>query len=195
MLLQRESVKKSFKRTPVRESIDDKLYLTKKRPLLGDDEDVVIDFDDDVDGIEIEKNGYQPKEDKFNIPSHGSNIRHSSDDIQSILLKINDRLVNIEDMLRKGNIGSNQKVTVTTQQTTEPVNESLVTGDIMGRLRPPPNVVPEDSMLGEIQSVLAQQANMGGDSTQVAGVADVSGICTLPTSVYDDEVPDIGDIA
>ncbi len=192
MLLQRENIKRPVKRVPVRESVDDRLYLTKKKsPLKEDDDDVIIDFDDDVDGIEFEGGVYQPKEDKFSLPSRGSNIRRSPDSTQAILLEINDRLANIEDMLRKGMSNNSQKVTVTTQQTTEPVNESLVSGDIMGRLRPPQNVVPENSMLGEIQSVLAQQASMDGNDSQMAGANDVSGICTLPTSAYDDEVPDI----
>lgn len=172
--------------------MDDRLYLTKKKAPLREDDDIIIDFDDDIDGIEFEGGGYQPKEDKYTVPSHGSNIRRSPDDLQSVLLEINDRLANIEDMLRKeSSSSSSQKVTVTTQQTAEPVNESLANGDIMSRLRPPQNVVPEGSMLGEIQSVLAQQANVGGDSAQVAGANDVSGICTLPGSAYDDEVPDI----
>ena len=158
---------------------------------MKEGDDVIIDFDYDIDGIEFEGGGYQPKEDKFNLPSHDSNIRYSSDNIQSVLLEINDRLANIEDMLRKGNAGSSQKVTVTTQQTTEPVNESLANGDIMSRLRPPQNVVPEGSMLGEIQSVLAQQASMNGNSSSMAGANDVSGVCTLPNAAYDDEVPDI----
>lgn len=191
MLLQRESIKKPVRKTPVRESMEDRLYLTKKKSPLREDDDVIIDFDDDVDGIELEGDGYQPRKDKFNIPSHGSNIRHSSNDIQSILIEINDRLANIEDMLRKGSSGSSQKVTVTTQQTTEPVNESLASGDIMSRLRPPQNVVPEGSMLGEIQTVLAQQASMSNNDAQAAGANDVSGVCTLPNSAYDDEVPDV----
>ena len=192
MLLQREGARKPVRRAPVRESMDDRLYLTKKKAPLREDDDIIIDFDDDIDGIEFEGGGYQPKEDKYTVPSHGSNIRRSPDDLQSVLLEINDRLANIEDMLRKGSSGSSsQKVTVTTQQTTEPVNESLVTGDIMGRLRPPQNVVPEGSMLGEIQSVLAQQASMSGDNAQMAGANDVSGVCTLPNSAYDDEVPNI----
>lgn len=193
MLLQKENTRKPIKRMPVRESVDDRLYLTKKKAPLREDDDVIIDFDDDINGIEFEGGGYQPKEDKYTVPPHGSNIRRPSDDLQSILFEINDRLANIEDMLRKGSGSSSQKVTVTTQQTTEPVNEALITGDLMSRLRPPQNVVPEGSMLGEIQSVLAQQASVGGESAQVAGIADVSGICTLPTSAYDDEVPDIGE--
>ena len=192
MLLQKERIKRPVRRTPVRESMEDRLYLTKKKSPLREDDGVIIDFDDDIDGIELEGDGYQLKEDKLNIPSHGSNIRHSSDDIQSVLIEINDRLANIENMLRKGNGSSNsQKVTVTTQQTTEPVNESLVNGDIMSRLRPPKNAVPEGSMLGEIQTVLAQQASMSGDNSQAAGANDVSGVCTLPSSAYDDEVPNI----
>ena len=172
MLLQRET-RKPIRRAPIREALDD---------------DVIIDFDDDIDGIDIEGDGYQPKKDKYNTPSHGSNLRHSvSDDIQSILIEINDKLANIENMLRS----NNQKVTVTAQQTTVPVNESLANGDIMSRLTPPQNVVPEGSMLGEIQSVLAQQASMTGNDPQMAGATDVSGVCTLPTSAYDDEVPDI----
>ncbi len=189
MLLQKENIKRPVRRTPIRESMDDRLYITKKKASLREDDDVVIDFDDDIDGIEFEGNGYQPKKDKYEIPSHDSNIRHPSDNIQSILLEINDRLANIENMLRSNN---EQKVTVTTQQTTTtPVNESLMNGDIMNRLRPPQNVVPEGSMLGEIQSVLAQQASLTGNDSQTTGAADVSGICTLPTSAYDDEVPDI----
>ena len=173
MLLRRETGK-PIKRTPIREALDD---------------DVIIDFDDDIDGIDIEGNGYQPKKDKYDVPSHGSNLRHSAPgDIQSILIEINDRLANIENMLRS----NNQKVVVTTQQgNVEPVNESLVNGNIMSRLTPPQNVVPEGSMLGEIQSVLAQQASMTGNDPQMAGATDVSGICTLPVSAYDDEVPDI----
>ena len=197
MLLQRENTRKPIKKSPVREAMDDRLYLTKKKSPFREDDDVVIDFDDDVDGIELDYTGYQPKKDNPNLPSHGSNIRHPSDDIQAVLFEINDRLANIEDMLRKGSNSSSQKVTVTTQQTTaeQPVNEALVNGDIMGRLRPPQNVVPEGSMLGEIQSVLAQQASMTGNDPQMAGNTDVSGVCTLPNSAYDDEVPDIGDMA
>lgn len=199
MLLQREDIRKPVRRQPrpIKEDVEvDRLYL-KKKPALQKireeaDDDVIIDFDDDIDGIDIEGGGYQPKKDNYNIPSHGSNLRHSTvdnDDIQSILVEINDRLANIEDMLRKGNTNNSQKVTVTTQQTTEPVNESLASGDIMGRLRPPQNVVPEGSMLGEIQSVLAQQASMTGDSN--VGATEVSGVCTLPNSAYDDDIPDI----
>lgn len=187
-----QSRNKSIKRAPMREVMEDRLYLTKKSRPVSDD-DIVIDFDDDVGGIDVDYSGYQPKRDNPNVPTHGSNLRHSDNDLQAALVDIQDRLAGIENMLQKAlSGGSSQKVTVTAQQETAPVSEALASGDIMSRLRPPRNVVPEGSMLGEIQSVLAQQASMAGDAgQQAAGAADTSGICTLPQSAYDDDVPDI----
>lgn len=192
MLLQREGARRSFvgQSKPIRESADDRLYLTKKKSPLREDDDVIIDFDDDVDGLDVDrddiKNLLSSRGPVEALPACNKKI---SGDIQSILLEINDRLANIEDMLREGSASSSsQKVTVTTQQTAEPVNESLVHGDIMSRLRPPQNVIPESSMLGEIQAVLAQQASMSQDGP--SGPAEgVSSVCTLPNSAYDDEVP------
>lgn len=173
MLLQRENIKKPIKRPPIRESKENRF-----------DDDVIIDFDDDIGDIEVDEDEVR---DFAPFKSHAEDS-FTSDDIQAILVEINNRLANIENILHS----NNQKVTVTTQQTsTNPVNESLANGDIMSRLRPPQNVVPENSMLGEIQSVLAQQASMTGNDPQMAGAADVSGVCTLPNSVYDDEVPNI----
>lgn len=202
MLLRQENTRRPIRRTPVRESMEDRLYLPLKRksPIKeSEDEDVIIDFDDDIGDIEVDDTGYDFRKD---IPSCSSSVKRSSDDIQSILFEINSRLINIENMLKKGSNTSGQRVTVTTQQAAEPintvttqqviepVNEALVNGDVMGRLRPPVNVVPEGSMLGEIQTVLTQQASMAGaDPTQAGN--DISGICTLPNSEYDDEIPDI----
>lgn len=161
-------------------------YKRNIREAVGknyDDDDVAIDFDDDISDFEDEE------EEETYIPSVTKKSTNTeSDGIKTLLIKIEKRLANIEDVLRSQN---SQSVTVTTQTQPSNINESLVNGNIMSALYPPKSVVPEGSMLGEIQTVLAQQASMRGDNSQTAGANDVSGVCTLPNSAYDDEVPNI----
>ena len=183
MLLERTPNYNPKRRREIREGVDDRLYLTKKprRESLEDEDDLVIDFDDDISGFECDDMEYRKPTSPVKPSSQSSNV-------MPLLQEINNRLIHIEDMLR----GNSQKVTVTTQSTApsiQEMNEAIAQGDIMGRLTPPSNVVPTGTMLGEIQSVLSQQASVGGDAATAQAANDVVDVCSLNTSAYDDEVP------
>lgn len=146
------------------------------------DDNVAIDFDDDISDFEDEE------EEETYIPSAIKKSTNTElDDIKSLLIKIEKRLANIEDVLRSQN---SQSVTVTTQTQPSNINESLVNGNVMSALYPPKNVVPEGSMLAEIQTVIARQGIDGAPEGNPNN-APIDNVCTLPSSVYDDEVPNI----
>ena len=146
------------------------------------DDDVAINFDDDVSDFDEEE------EEETYIPQP---IKKSDDTKQdgvtSLLIKIEKRLANIEDILRSQN---SQSVTVTTQTQPNNINESLVSGNVMNALYPPKNVIPEGSMLAEIQTVIARQG-IDGSPEGNPNNAPIDNVCTLPSSAYDDEVPNI----
>lgn len=65
------------------------------------------------------------------------------------------------------------------------MTESATAANYPG-LYPPSNVVPKGSMLGEIQSVLASQNTTGKAGEPMGDV--VTGECSLPTSMYNDNI-------
>lgn len=65
------------------------------------------------------------------------------------------------------------------------MTESVTAANYPG-LYPPSNVVPKSSMLGEIQSVLASQNTVGKTGEPMGDV--VTGECSLPNSMYDDNI-------
>lgn len=182
MLLRKEKLSGYNQRRQMRESAEKNSF---------DDDISLFDYDDEYEDAsegdmeETEFTGI----DKQNLLT---NMRT----ILSKLTKIEERLANIEKALNT----SSQKVTVTTEQPAVELKEGysvISMGDsldpqIDSMLRAPKNATPkEGSMLAEIQTVIAQQGF--ADDPQASGSQGnaVDNVCTLASSTYDDEIPDV----
>ena len=147
---------------------------------LKEDMDSEITYDDDI-----------------SIDLGSPSTRGGSRSITEILESIESKLDKIEHKLNSHTSASDVFGGNTAIPPTDTLSESLMSfnngnlpSGMESRLRAPSNVVPKGTMLEEIQSVLAQTVP-GSNPAESAGENIVSSICTLPTSAYDDDIPEI----
>lgn len=98
-------------------------------------------------------------------------------DLNQIAAKLDDIIERL-DRIEGGSFKS-------TSQENSVMTESVQSSAVPG-LYSPSNVVPKGSMLGEIQSVLASQSVADKTGEPMGDV--VTSACSLPSSMYDDNI-------
>lgn len=130
----------------------------------------------------LEVNAMRLNENFNNMPLFYDDNIEAPEDPKADLSEITEKLEEIIerlDRLEKMGVPKLSTSVVEKPLMTESVQPSAIAG-----LYPPSNVVPKNSMLGEIQSVLASQS-MANSSGAPAGDV-VTDVCSLPSSAYDD---------
>ena len=130
--------------------------------------------DDDVPTLKED-----PKVDNYRPQSSLKN------NISEQLQRIEEKIAKLEGMLQELlNRNSQAPILPSNQPYQSPIMAESIQ---MPTMQP----APKGSMLEEIQSVIAQQEAMSGSMGQVGGGDVVSSVATMPSSAYDDDIPNI----